>query len=262
MPPYATGSTPFITCQADQRVSYCLYVPARFARLCVYVHGTDREAAAARDALRDFAEARQCLVLAPLFPAGILAPADVDNYKGIAYHGLRFDTLLLAMIDEVAARYDVDAARFLLCGFSGGAQFVHRFYYLHPRRLAALSIAAPGKVTLPDAAHTWPIGVADLEARFGASLNVDSLRAVPVHLVVGSADADESDTRITATSRYWRPDANLAGVTRVERLQTLSRHLTALGVATTFELVPNAGHELAPLLARSVAFFAHLLHSR
>ena len=41
---------------------------------------------------------------------------------------MRFDLLLLAMVDEVERKYGIDARRFCLFGFSGGGQFVHRFY--------------------------------------------------------------------------------------------------------------------------------------
>jgi poly(3-hydroxybutyrate) depolymerase len=85
--------------------------------------------------------------LAPLFPSGIIDPSDEDNYKFIKYHDIRFDHVLLAMIDEVAIKYRVNKDRFLLHGFSGGGQFVHRFFYLHPKRLMGVSIGAPGRIT-------------------------------------------------------------------------------------------------------------------
>src|SRR3989337_879487 len=102
------GRTPYIACQTDPRFSYCLYVPERVTpapTLVVYVHGTERNAAWYRDALIPFADARDCVIIAPLFPAGLIEPDDLDNYKNICFHGIRFDHVLLAMLDEVEQRY-------------------------------------------------------------------------------------------------------------------------------------------------------------
>lgn len=91
------------------------------------------------------------------------------------------------MIDEVAGRYGVNAERFLLYGYSGGGHFAHRFFYLHPERLKAVSIGAPGSVTLPDENHDYWVGCRNLEALFGKRLDIPAMRTVPVHQVVGGA---------------------------------------------------------------------------
>ena len=43
-------------------------------------------------------------------------------------------------------------------GFSGGAQFAHRFLYIHPGRLRAVSLGAPGLVTMLDETRAWWVG--------------------------------------------------------------------------------------------------------
>jgi poly(3-hydroxybutyrate) depolymerase len=147
-----TGRTPLFACQTDQRFSYCLYVPrdidtSRPHPLVVSVHGTERAVESYRDGFADLADKHQCVVLAPLFPAGIGDPDDVHNYKTVDYRGIRFDLILLDMVAEVGARWPVTTDRFYLHGFSGGGQFAHRFLYLHPNRLAGISVAAPGSIT-------------------------------------------------------------------------------------------------------------------
>ncbi|MFC0106314.1 hypothetical protein [Kibdelosporangium aridum] len=121
---YTHGSTPLFASQVDQRLHYCLHVPRELpdspAPLVVIQHGTGRTAQKYRTAMRDFAEEHKVVVLAPLFPAGLIDPDDVHNFKFIEYRGIRFDLMLLAIIDEVAARYPVAADRFYLHGFSGG----------------------------------------------------------------------------------------------------------------------------------------------
>jgi len=120
-----TGRTPLFACQADQRFSYCLYVPRDIDTshrhpLLVSVHGTERSVQSYRDAFADLADAQQCIVLAPLFPAAVDDPNDFHNYKLIDYRGIRFDRLLLEMVTEVGVRWPAATDKFYLHGFSGG----------------------------------------------------------------------------------------------------------------------------------------------
>lgn len=131
--PSQRGATAQFACSADERFSFCMYVPDSYDEhsherwpLVVAVHGTLRESQVMRNRFARFAEQRRAIVLSPLFPAGIGNPLDVDNYKLIEYRGIRFDRILLAMIDQVAAIYRLDTERVLMYGFSGGGQFVHR----------------------------------------------------------------------------------------------------------------------------------------
>ena len=124
---YDVGATPFFALQADQRVSYCLHVPKSLkdrdrsaCRLIVAVHGTGRTATAYRDGFADLAERTGSIVLAPLFPIGLIEPGELSNFKRLKFHDMRFDRLLLSMVDEVTAKYGIDSRRLLLFGFSGG----------------------------------------------------------------------------------------------------------------------------------------------
>lgn len=266
---YERGRTTVFACRAEQRCSYCLYVPERYQEegderhpLVILVHGTDRTAQQYRDSFADFAEAHGCIVLAPLFPCGLIEPDDVDNYKFIKFHDIRFDYVLLAMVDEVAARYRVDAERFLLHGFSGGGHFAHRFFYLHPRRLRAVSVGAPGLVTLLEPERDWWVGVRDLEAQFGVRLDLDAMRAVAVQMVVGAEDTETWEITIPAGSQYWMPGANDAGRTRIERLAALRASFERHGISVRHDIVAGAGHWGFDVLKPVKAFFADTLATR
>jgi pimeloyl-ACP methyl ester carboxylesterase len=129
--------------------------------------GTERGMQAYRDAFADFAEANDCIVLAPLFPAGITGPGELSSYKLLRAGALHDDAVLLSMVDELQEKYRLEDERFLLYGFSGGGHFTHRFLYLHPEHLRGASIGAPGVVTLLDHGYDFWVGVRDFEARFG-----------------------------------------------------------------------------------------------
>lgn len=260
---YTTGATPMFASQVDQRLHYCLYVPRSLsddgtAPLVVVQHGTGRTAQKYRTALKDFAERHGAVILAPMFPAGLLDPDDVHNFKFIEYRGIRFDHMLLAIVDEVAARYPVAVDRFYLHGFSGGGQFTHRFLYLHPDRLAAASIGAPGRITELDDAKPWWLGTKGFTERFGRPLDIDAVRRVPVHMVVGSADTDTFEINNPGDSN-WLDGCEKTGRTRIERLRTLQRGYEAHGIDVTFDLVDGVGHSGSAVLPAVERFFDTLL---
>lgn len=256
---YDLGRTPSTAVALDQRFSYCLYVPrtarADTSRVLVAVHGTERGNQGMRDLFIPLAEKLGLIVLAPLFPCGIHDPLDRDNYKYIAYRDIRFDHILLGMVDEVARRYGFENGRFSLFGFSGGAHFVHRFFYLHPRRLEAVSICSPGSPTLLDPARPWWTGVSDMEQRFGRPLDLDAMRAVRVHLAVGRDDLDSREITHQPGGPHWMEGANDAGCTRVERLHSLDASLRDAGIETQFDLLPGVRHERDRLAESAIGFF-------
>jgi poly(3-hydroxybutyrate) depolymerase len=247
---YEFGATTLFAARADQRVSYCLYVPESYEEdgrqaypLVVLVHGTERGAQRYRDEFIAFAESAQCIVLAPLFPAGIEVPGDLENYKFIEFRGMRFDLLLLDMVAEVQEKYRVRGERFLIHGFSGGGHFVHRFLYLHPKRVLAASIGAPGMVTLLDAAKPWHVGTADLEAKFGIAPDIAAMRAVRVQMIVGAEDTATWEITVPETSHLYMQGVNDAGRNRIERLTALKESFLANGIDVQLDIVPGVAHE-------------------
>lgn len=267
---YERGATPFFACQADPRTSFCLYVPSSYdesgeapADLIVLMHGTERGAQRYRDEFAGFAEETGAIVLAPMFPAGLEQALELDNYKFLEFRGMRFDLLLLAMIAEIGQRYRLRDDRLLLHGFSGGGHFVHRFAYLHAARIRAVSIGAPGMVTLLDPGKSWWVGTGGMEQAFGMPVDYDALCRVQVQMIVGAADLDTWEITVPATSHLYMDGVNDAGVTRIERLQSLEKSFVDHGVAVQFDLVPGVGHEgwRPELLDRVRAFFRGVLAS-
>ncbi|MYE27964.1 MAG: alpha/beta hydrolase [Chloroflexi bacterium] len=251
--PFLYRRTSFIAYGGDPRFSTCLFVPAAIRQICVYVHGTYRDAAFYRDQLTDFAIRNQVLLVCPLFPAGLIEPWDVDNYKLLRFHEIRYDLVLLGMLEEISQRYAVSADRFMLGGFSGGAQFAHRFAYFHAERLSALSLAAPGRVTLLNDRLDWWSGLRDAERLFGRAIDIPALRALPIQLLVGANDDD--DITIAEDDPGWTPGANQAGATRRERLDSLYRQYQRIGCDANLEVIANCGHEWTPLREATIRFF-------
>ncbi|MFE1627361.1 hypothetical protein ACFLFF_11480 [Brevibacillus reuszeri] len=265
---FAYGPTTLYACQYDQRFSYYAYVPKSYSEgkshrysLAVVVHGTERAAATYRDEFADFSEETNTIIVAPLFPAGITEPRELSSYKFVDFGGIRFDLILLAMIDEVCGTYGLADKRFLLHGFSGGGHFVHRFYYLHPEKLLGVSIGAPGFITYLDETRPWYAGISDFEQRFGMRLPIEEMRRVPVQMVIGGEDLETWEIN-QKDSPLWLEGLDAYGQTRIERLRGLRDNFQNNGIDVRYDEVPGVSHEGFKILEPVKAFFKDALAAR
>jgi pimeloyl-ACP methyl ester carboxylesterase len=263
---YDFGHTTVYASRYDQRFPYCAYVPQDYDEdgsksypLAVIVHGTERGMLAYRDAFADFAEANGVIVLCPLFPANICFPGDLSSYKMLRAGDLHYDAIMLDMIEEMRERYRINGDRVMMYGFSGGGHFTHRFLYLHPERLLAASIGAPGVVTLLDFEHNFWVGVRDFEKVFGKPVDLEAMRRVAVQMVIGADDLETWEITITPNDALWMPGAELAGATRNDRIRMLKSSLENHGVAVHLDVEPEVAHDDRMLLKHVKDFFANTL---
>jgi len=265
---YDLGPTAVVACRQDPRFSYCLYVPKDLGKggaapdLVVAMHGTGRGFTGYRDAFEAFGRWNNCVILAPLFPIGVKGDGNRDGFKYMREGEIRYDHVLLAMVEEVAEAYGLRFDRFALFGYSGGGHFAHRFLMLQPAKLWAVSIGAPGSVTLLDPARDWWVGTRDMAGLFGAAPDIEAMRQVPVQMIVGAADLETWEITHRPGGRNWMPDANHAGATRPERLQRLQRNFEEHGIGVRFDLVPNLPHDGLKAVPRVEDFFAEVLAKR
>ena len=265
---YDLGPTAMFACKADPRFHYCLYVPPQVGEgkpvdLLVAVHGTGRTSFLDfRDGFSAFGRWNDVAVLCPIFPIGVCGDGARSGYKYMQEGTIRYDAVLLAMVEEVAEKYRQDWRRFAMFGFSGGGHFTHRFAILHPRSLWAASIGSPGSVTLLDAERDWWVGIRDLPARFGISFDREALARVPVQMLVGDADLETWEITHAPGSRFWMEGANDAGRTRPERLRALQRSFEAAGVKVRFDVMAGVSHDRMKAVPRVEDFLAGVLAAR
>ncbi|KAJ6095984.1 hypothetical protein N7486_006730 [Penicillium sp. IBT 16267x] len=249
------GNTPAWFCAANDRFSYYLYVPRNYYKLnslslMVLIHSSSRNAPELCKEFSEFAEKISCIILAPLFPLERDDPYNSEGYKIIKYDNLRCDQILLSMADEVGARYRrLDIERFLIFGFSGGAQFVHRFAYLYPHRLRAIACGAPGSQTLPDVTRPYPDGVKDMEQIFGLKMQWRQLCLIPTVFIVGDADTDT----FYATARGRVEDPTKLG--RYGLTVRLEKAWRAAGANCYLHVVPGASHQEDVMIGIVISFF-------
>lgn len=164
------------------------YVPARWRAgmpIVAAVHGISRNAREQAALFAPLAEEYGFALIAPLFCR--------ERYRdfqrlGLEGRGRRADTFFAQAIDQFCQWLDVGTQRVHVVGYSGGAQFAHRYALFHPERLQGVVLGAAGWYTLPDAKQAYPLGLADLPA--GLPVSVDSWLALPMLVLVGSEDTE------------------------------------------------------------------------
>ena len=300
-PLFLVGDTPLTALQSDPRFSYRTYIPdshypetsdsEKKLPVLVSVHGAGRRPGRYIDAWRQFADTHGVVIVAPLFPAGVTGPLDLDGYHflgkqpapegkfvdllwkqavpnpaapapGTGKAEIRHDLVLLAMLDEIALRWPViDTSKFYLVGFSGGGQFAHRFMYLHPERLLGACVGAPGSVTHLDFDEEWPSGVKDYETVFGHGVEIEKLKKVPVLCVVGEDDIKGHGSQLApmVKGKKFGSAEEEAKMTRVGRAAKLVINWKGAGLCADFEVVKGAGHEMEKCAPNMVGFMTRLI---
>lgn len=104
-------------------------------------------------------------------------PNDADNYKELLYRSIRYDEILLNILEEVKVRWEgvFNTEEFFLMGFSAGGQYTLRFLYLHLDKLQAASVGALGTVTSLNVT-SWPVGVGNSSQLFGTQVNISKIK--------------------------------------------------------------------------------------
>jgi pimeloyl-ACP methyl ester carboxylesterase len=199
------------TSRSDPLQHYLVFVPRAGsidAPVLVSVHGVSRNA---HDQARVFASAcdeRGVVLLVPIF-----TPDRHRDYQRLGRRGRgeRTDLALNDCLAEVALLTGADVAQFRLFGFSGGAQFAHRYLMAHPERVARAVFAAAGWYTFPDDQQRFPYGIRPTRALRGVTFNPERFLRVPINVLIGESDVESKRLR-----RTKRADAQ-QGTNRLER---------------------------------------------
>ena len=209
----------------------------------VAIHGVGRDAKnqAALNMNRAVAQGR--LVIAPLFDE-----KSWPGYQRIASRGRRPDLALLNLLETVAFVWGVNTCKVSMFGYSGGAQFAHRFAMLHPHRVDRLTACSAGWYTWPDA-QLFPRGLGTAQSRrlsLGAIAagNLDRFLQIPINVAVGALD-DQVDplTRDNDALNEQQGGHRLERATRwckALRQTALQRGLKA---QIDLHVLPDAAHD-------------------
>lgn len=228
----------FVRIEGEPPREYYVLMPEQLradAEPLVLVHGISRNAAEL--VVRFAALANECGVplIAPLFRR-----EDYGQYQQVIDRklGTRCDEALHDMLEDARERFGLNVDRIALFGFSGGAQFAHRYAMMYPQRVRACVPASAGWYTLPDPELRWPLGLAGMPH---GPLD-PAAREVPFHLIVGQRDRHDDD----ALRRNPRLD-RLQGENRYARARTWHRALISAGWSSQSSLtvLPRTRHNFS-----------------
>ena len=206
----------------------------------IAVHGISMDAREQVRLLQSMASRCGYSIAAPLF--------ERPHYRGYQQLGigsgrLRAAESLCALHDALMERFAAPA-HFDLFGFSGGAQFSHRFAMAYPQRVRRLALASAGWYTLPQSAREFPYGVGASERCPRPDLNIAAFAEIPQLVLVGEDDV----TRDKGLRKRRHLDRE-QGRHRIARARTWtsSMHQLArtLGISarTHLRLLPAVNHD-------------------
>jgi len=240
----------FTTLHADARLGYWLQPPPTIDRespVLVAVHGISRNAAEHAEAFGAVAASCGAVLMAPLFSRELFPDYQRLGRRG---RGLRADLALEAMLSDLRQRLGIAARRIHLFGFSGGAQFAHRYALAHPERVAGLILASAGWYTLPDPELPFPRGLAPCARLPDLRFSLAPLLRIPTTVLVGELDRvrDETLNRHPLLDRRLGTDRFARARRWVELLESAAGEL-GIRPRLRFRSLPRSDHDFTTCIA-------------
>jgi pimeloyl-ACP methyl ester carboxylesterase len=231
-------------------LSYRAFVPpAGFTGTpLVAVHGRDRRSACQFRAFLPAAVARGIPLIAPVFPVERFAAyqtlAGVDG-------PLNALTAFEETLADASLHLGIPTGRIDLVGFSGGAQFAHRFTMLAPARVRRVVVASAGWYTYLDEDRPFPRGVARGPRTGGRPVDVAVFLQVPLHVLVGERDVERDENLRTGgwLDRRQGPDRLTRALRWLDHLEETA-HARGLRSTVSFDLLTDTAHSFTQAVRR------------
>lgn len=228
-------------------LQYYLYVPRGVAvrrRVLVTVHGVSRNAEEQIQLFRRQADRYGVVLMAPVFSRESFRDYQRLGRRG---RGPRADLALIRELNSIGMRLDIDVSRVNMFGFSGGAQFAHRFAFAHPQRLGHLVLGAAGWYTMPDKSVAYPMGIGEPRGLGAVSFNSAMISRLRAQVIVGQEDDRSDDEELNRSEAVCR----VQGENRVQRARAWTRAMNALAErydgleGVEISLLPGVGHSFS-----------------
>lgn len=190
---------------------YYYYVPPAIrpdTPVIVAVHGISRNAAEHLAKLRPIAEEIGAVIIAPYF-----SREHYPRYQLLAdpKTGTRSDLALIDIMNDIFQHFGMPIAKFYLVGFSGGAQFAHRFALYHSNWVRHCISCSAGWYTYPNFNESYPLGIKHASGPDKLSVHHEWSK-VKHDVIVGS-----NDTLVEPSLNMTKPVIVTQGVGRRER---------------------------------------------
>jgi pimeloyl-ACP methyl ester carboxylesterase len=251
---------------------FCIYVPKAVlarperAMILVSVHGYSgrKHDAKGRDRVQRYAEywtgladRKGWVVLAPHFDEDQFK----DDYQRLNFSGIRADIRLNDLVEATGRLLPgIPTQRFLLFGFSGGGQFVHRYVAFNPERVERAVCGAPGWYMWPDSNLPYPLGVSPNGFPRDMMPQMRALCETNLLLLVGEKDSTQGAfrrrynqydlTRLQGEGRKQRAEKWLAAMQQFAetehcRFRMAFKIVLGMGHRINQRFLEHAGHFLS-----------------
>jgi pimeloyl-ACP methyl ester carboxylesterase len=208
----------------------------------VAVHGIQRGARSQAALFAEEAAKAGRVVIAPCFSS-----KRFPGYQRVIMPQ-RADLALLELLDRIGREGMCDTSRVALFGYSGGAQFAHRFALFYPHRIASLSVLSAGWYTFPDDAP-YPYGLASPKRRETPWLSsmasgLDRFLELPITALVGALDCTpDSNTRSNRRVDSQQGTHRLERCTRWHKALVAAADARGIQPRSTLHILPDCGHD-------------------
>ncbi len=236
------GESQRCVCAAAPNLPVWIYRPRHEIsadRVIVVVHGISRASHHLFEQFKGLADRMGCTLLAPEF-----SPDEFPAYQTLGQRDAfsRSDLALNAFITAWQDARQQVAVRSHLYGYSGGAQFAHRYALLYPARVLSLAITSPGWYTCPDRA-AYPYGLKDWPVCLGQP-DLSGFLDLPILVMVGEQDTQRDSSlrkgkrldRQQGPNRLVRARTWVAAVVERQQLQGATRPVQ-------LQILPDQGHD-------------------
>lgn len=224
-------------------LQYGLFVADRLrpgTPVFIPVHGIRRGFLSQARRFAPFVHAVGGILVAPLFHK-----RRFPDYQrlGRMGRGDRADLALKRIIADAARRTGLPLTDWVMFGYSGGGQFVHRFAMANPCRVKRVAIVAAGWYTFPDSAQPYPRGIAKTSTIPDATFDPARFLRIPTLVMVGEKDVVQDVHLRTGKKITAQQGANrLERGRRWIRAMSETAHRFGLQTTFTFETLPGCGH--------------------
>jgi len=259
------GKSGFRTIGGPVPREYFYHFPAGLhaaSPIIVSVHGISMNAAEHMVRMRGIAQEAGAAVVAPCFRKELY-----PRYQQLrdSRTGIRADLALVDILADVRQQSGIRTPKIHITGFSGGAQFAHRFAFYHADLVASCVSCSAGWYTFPDPEIAFPLGIADGEYPDAMSVHAD-WRRVPHHVVVGSRDTVVEDSlNMTPAVVEVQGIGRRTRARRWVKAMNQGRTETGLPLVSLTELrslthdfsVAHERHDLGAVIARKMGVLGH-----
>lgn len=230
-------------------LGYWAFIPeADPATTLVLIHGSTRNTGRMFRAFLPHAVALGLPIIIPSFPRpGFHGYQRLAGSTGpLAARQALDDTLT-----DAQEMLGIATGRVALCGFSGGAQFAHRYAMFSPGRIRRLVVASAGYYTYLDPDLRYPYGVGPSPLSGSEAPDADAFLRLPLHVLVGELDLDR-DAGLRGGVRLDESQGNNRLTRAMRWVDHLESAAASRGIRSrvSFDLLPGTAHSFSSAVHR------------